>query len=218
MYAYKSALMGVWKLYSCEIRRSCHLGLLFERECSTKEKGFIEAIWKNKLLKPHMVSGPLDVTNDTWIKSQGSHCKKGILVGVHPYCRIKMAEKSSLFLPCPSHKCVSKGVCRGRRSWHPTCTVLLPLLCSVLPASLGAGWRRERSWLKVSSRAWWKAGHGFPAGLGQPSSFMAGADPGVGALLNTEPMWTNLFCRCKNVRVYLGQAVFGMAGNPKYLG
>lgn len=101
-------------MYSCEIRRSCHLGLLFERDCSTKEKGFIEAIWKNKLLKPHMVSGPLDVTNDTWIKSQGSHCKKGIHVGVHPCCRTKMAEKSSLSLANPSHKCLSKGVLQGK--------------------------------------------------------------------------------------------------------
>lgn len=33
--------------------------------------------------------------------------------------------------------------CRGRRSWDQTCTVLFLLLCSVLPASLGAGWRRE---------------------------------------------------------------------------
>lgn len=84
------------------------LGLLFEGDCGTKEKGFIEAVWKNKLSKSHRISDPLDLSNDPWIKSQGGHCKKGIDVGAHPFHRTKMAEKSSLFLPGPSHKCSPK--------------------------------------------------------------------------------------------------------------
>lgn len=148
------------------------LGLLFEGDCGTKKEGFIDAIWKKKFLKSHMISCPLDFTNDLWIKSQGSHCKKGIDVGVHPFHRTKMAEKSSLFLPSPSHRRLSEGevslCCRGRRSQDQTCSVLLPVLCLVLPVSLGAGWRGAGSSPKFSSRAWWRAGHGFQqAGQGQ---------------------------------------------------
>lgn len=32
----------------------------FEGDCGTKKKGFIDAIWKKKLLKSHMISSPLD--------------------------------------------------------------------------------------------------------------------------------------------------------------
>lgn len=35
--------------------------------------------------------------------------RRALMLGVHPFCRTKMAEKSSLFLPSPYHKCLSKG-------------------------------------------------------------------------------------------------------------
>lgn len=158
-----------------------------------------------------MVSGPLDLTNDPWIKSQVSHCKKGIDVGVHAFGRTKMAEKSSLLLPSPSQKCLSKGeaLLQGKEvmgsNVHSAASS--PVFCA---ASIS--WSRlekGKELLEFSSKAWWRAGHGLSAGLGQPSFVMPSADPEIGTLLmNTEPMWTHLFCRCKNVWVYLGQAAW----------
>lgn len=146
-----------------------------------------------------MISDPLALTNDPWIKSQGSHCKKGNDVGVHPFHRTKMAEKSSLFLPSPSHKCLPKRepLLQGKEIMGSN---LHSVDSSPVFYAASISWSRSEKGeeLAFSSRAWWKAGHGLSAGSGQPSFFTASADPGIGTLLmNTEPMWTHLFCICK---------------------
>lgn len=147
-----------------------------------------------------MISGP-------WISlmTPGSNPKeviarRALVLGCIHFAGLKWQRNPACSFPAhPTSVCPRVSLCcRGRRSWDQTCTVLLPLLCFVLPVSLGAGWRRERSWPKFSSKAWGKADHGLSADSGQPSFFMASADPGIGTLLmNTEPIWTHLFCRCK---------------------
>lgn len=140
---------------------------LFEGDSGTKKKGFIGAIWKKKFLKSHMISGPLDFTSDLWITSQGSRCKKGIGVAVHPRHRTKWQRNAACSCQ-PVSQVFAKGepLLQGRRSRAQTCAVLLPLLCSVLPASPGAGQRgRERARLQAVGSS----------SLGTPGCLVAGS-------------------------------------------
>lgn len=97
-----------------------------------------------------------------------------MMLGCIHFTGLKWQRNPACSFPaCLTSVCPRLSLCCRRRSRDQTCTVLLPLLCFVLPVSLGAGWRGEGSLPNFNSRAWWKKGHGFQqAGDSQASSWL----------------------------------------------